>query len=187
MQKTTSYAALNTLLTNLGHEDEAAGYHGALCGALCVQPAGEIDLMMLIEADDPAEPDTDARRLLMQIRDDALVSLQNDESGFTPLLPEDDAELEQRITALVAWCEGFLFGLASRSKFNLQQCSDEAKEIISDFAEFTRASLDDGDDSELEETAYAELVEYIRVGAQLVYMELRPQPTPDPSASKQVH
>lgn len=187
MQKTTTYAALDTLLNTLGHEDEAAGYHGALCGALCVKPVSEIDPTALIEADAPTEPDADARRQLLHLRDEALVSLQNDEGGFAPLLPEDDADLALRIASLVAWCEGFLFGLSSRAKLDLQQCSEEAREIIADFAEFTRASLDDGDDSELEENAYAELVEYIRVGAQLIYMELRPRPTPDPSTSQQVH
>lgn len=183
------YAPLNTLLLGLGYEDDAAGYHGALCGALCVKRAEEIDLMHLMDVGDtqpaPLEPET--QRELATLREQALSSLQDGEAGFTPLLPDDETDLELRIAALVAWCEGFLFGLASNTQLNLKKCSEEAKEIVEDFAQFTRAGIGTDDDTELEETAYAELVEYIRVGAQLIYMELRPQPTPDPNASKKIH
>lgn len=189
MQNTIDYAPLNALLLNLGYEDDAAGYHGALCGALCVKPASEIDLIHLLDAgeDQPLQPDAQAQRELARLREQALLSLQDGETGFTPLLPDDEADLGLRIGALVAWCEGFLFGLASKSKLDLANYSDEAKEIIEDFAQFTRAGIGSDDDAELEEAAYAELVEYIRVGAQLIYMELRPQPTPDPSSSKKIH
>ena len=189
MQKHMGYAPLNTLLLGLGYEDDAAGYHGALCGALCVKRADEIDLIHLMDVGDtqpaPLEPET--QRELATLREQALSSLQDGEAGFTPLLPDDETDLELRIAALVAWCEGFLFGLASNTQLNLKKCSEEAKEIVEDFAQFTRAGIGTDDDTELEETAYAELVEYIRVGAQLIYMELRPQPTPDPNASKKIH
>jgi uncharacterized protein YgfB (UPF0149 family) len=189
MQKHMSYAPLNTLLQGLGYEDDAAGYHGALCGALCVKRADEVDLIHLMDAgdDQPLPPDAGAQRELAKLREQALSSLQDGESGFTPLLPDDETDLDQRIAALVAWCEGFLFGLASNTQLDLKKCSEEAKEIVEDFAQFTRAGIGSDDDEELEETAYAELVEYIRVGAQLIYMELRPQPMPDPSTSKKIH
>lgn len=183
------YEPLNTLLHGLGFDDDAAGYHGALCGALCVKRANEIDPVLLMDTavDQSVELEAGAKRELLNLREQALSSLQDGEVGFTPLLPDDEIDLSQRIAALVAWCEGFLFGLASNTQLNLSQCSDEAKEIVEDFAQFTRAGINTEDDAELEETAYAELVEYIRVGAQLIYMELRPQPTPDPSASQKIH
>lgn len=189
MQNHMGYAPLNALLFGLGYEDDAAGYHGALCGALCVKRAEEIDLIHLLDAGDgqALQPDADAQRELLKLRDQALASLQDGELGFKPLLPDDEIDLELRIAALVAWCEGFLFGLASNTQLDLKKCSDEAKEIVEDFAQFTRAGIGTDDDAELEETAYAELVEYIRVGAQLIYMELRPQPMPDPNASQKIH
>ena len=187
MQNTIHYAPLTALLGNLGYDDDAANYHGALCGALCVKPANDINLIQLLDVPEDLLPDADALRELAKLREQALLSLQDGESGFTPLLPDDEIDLSQRINALVGWCEGFLFGLASQSKLDLSRYSEEAKEIIEDFAQFTRAGIDGEDDAELEEAAYAELVEYIRVGAQLIYMELRPQPMPDPSASRKIH
>ena len=189
MQTTIGYDELHTLLESVGYDDEAAGYHGALCGALCVEKAGDVDLIHLLDAggEQPLETPAQIRSVLAQLREQALLSLQNDQIGFTPLLPQDDAALDARIGALVAWCDGFLYGLSSRPQLNLKSCSEEAREIIEDFAQFTRASIGGEDDTELEETAYAELVEYIRVGAQLIYMELRPSPMPDPQASRKLH
>ena len=63
---------------------------------------------------------------------------------------------------------------------------DFLREIVKDFTEFTRSSLDSGDDDEGEENAYAELIEYIRVGAQLVFMELHPRHGA-PGASPTIH
>ncbi|TXH04971.1 MAG: UPF0149 family protein [Nevskiaceae bacterium] len=189
MQAPIHYDELHTLLASAGYDDDAAGYHGALCGALCVEKARDVDLIHLLDAggDQPIQPDTQLRGELSRLREQTLLSLQDEQGGFAPLLPEDDAALTARVGALVAWCEGFLFGLSSRPQLDLKGCSEEAREIIEDFAQFTRASIGGDDDTELEENAYAELVEYIRVGAQLIYMELRPRPTPDPRPSKKVH
>ena len=48
--------------------------------------------------------------------------------------------------------------------------------------EITRAAADEGDGTESDEEAYAELVEYLRVAAQLTYEELAGIRRPDPEA-----
>ena len=45
-------------------------------------------------------------------------------------------------------------------------------DIIRDLLQITRAELDDSTDEETNEAAYTELVEYLRVAAQLTYEEL---------------
>jgi uncharacterized protein len=185
----TAYGELAETLSRIGHPGAAAEYHGTLCGALSVLPPEQIDLLSLIEAGarEPLAADAQARPWLERFRHEVLVALQDEQMGFNLLLPDDDAELGQRVQALADWCEGFLYGLASRPGLDLSQVSEDARDILRDFSEFTRASLGDDEDAELEETAYTELVEYVRVAAQLVFMELRPRPIPDPSASQQVH
>ena len=53
-----------------------------------------------------------------------------------------------------------------------------------DFVEITRASVDTRQDAEANESAYAELVEFVRVGVQLLFEELadarRPAAAPAP-------
>jgi hypothetical protein len=175
MNENPGYDRLSEALLRLGYTQDAAEYHGALCGALCVKTPGEIDPLRVLETvDKPAvEGEGAAEALaLRELCGYALDSFNSVELIFSPLLPDDEEELALRVRALSSWCEGFLYGLSTGAPLNMKQCSPEFKEIVRDFTEFTHAGVDEGQDTELEETAYAELVEYIRVGAQLIYMEL---------------
>jgi uncharacterized protein YgfB (UPF0149 family) len=180
------YADLESILSGLGYTGEASGYHGALCGALCRQKPEEVDLAALLDEPD-ADVDPAAADELRQLCEEAAFALADMHTGFAPLLPDDEVSLAERATALGAWCEGFLYGLAGRIELELRQCSEEVRELVKDFSQFTRASLHSGDDVEVEESAYAELVEYVRVGAQLMYMELHPRPSPAASLSTTLH
>ena len=186
MSSTLRYDELASLLTHLGYADDAANFHGAVCGALCRQKPEAVDPVALLE-DEEIQPDPQARAELRRVCDQASQDLADMQVGFSPLLPAEEIGLGERARALGAWCEGFLYGLAGRIKLDLRQCSEEVREIVKDFTQFTRASLDAGDDLEVEEGAYAELVEYIRVGAQLVYMELHPRPLAAAAPSKTLH
>lgn len=184
-----SYDELNAVLQRIGYVDDAAEYHGALCGALSVRRPEDIDLFGLIDTGDraPARRDAEAQDALQRLRIETFDALADEDMSFEPLLPDDEAALVPRVQALVAWCEGFLYGLASKAGLDLQRCSEDAREIIRDFTDLTQAAVGDEADPNIEENAYAELVEYVRVGAQLVFMELHPRPTLDPSNSQQLH
>ncbi len=185
MSTPLTHAELSHALADLGYRDVPAAFHGALSGVLCRQKPEEVDLVALLE-EEGLQVDDDGLASLQRLRDGVLAALTDLQVGFTPLLPDDDAPLETRAHALGAWCEGFLFGLAGRNKLEIRDCSEEVREILKDLTQFTRASLDSSGDLEVEEGAYAELVEYIRVGAQLVYMELHPRPDA-PGASPTLH
>jgi hypothetical protein len=57
---------------------------------------------------------------------------------------------------------------------DLQSLSGDVGEIVRDFTEISRATGDDAEGDESNEQAYAELVEFIRVAAQVVFEELLP-------------
>jgi uncharacterized protein YgfB (UPF0149 family) len=60
----------------------------------------------------------------------------------------------------------------------------EAGEIVRDFAEITRAGVDARQGEESNESAYAELVEFVRVGVQLLFEDLAAaRRLPAPSAA----
>jgi uncharacterized protein YgfB (UPF0149 family) len=185
MSTDLAYTDLAAALQRIGYGDDAAAYHGALCGALCRQEPDALDPAALL--DETSEADAAAREELYALRDQVVGSLSDMHAGFALMLPDDETSLAERARSLGAWCEGFLYGLAGRIKLDLHGCSEEVREIVKDFTEFTRASLDSGDDPEVEEGAYAELVEYIRVGAQLVYMELHPRHDADGDLSPTLH
>ncbi len=173
MSKTPDYSQVTELLARLGLQHSPAGWHGLLCGALCVDDASRVDVAHLADGDTPIVGDTAAVEALAGILARTQRVLHEASEPFLPLLPADDDALEVRARALAEWCEGFVFSLGGRHRFDLAACSPDVQEIVRDFTELTRAEFGTDNDEEEEENAYAELVEYVRVGAQLVYVELR--------------
>ncbi len=166
---------LATLLFRLGYTETAAHFHGALCGALCVVDVDKLDVVELLQ-EGATEPEAADTRALVRLRDVSCADLLSTEMGFEPLLPSDAFPLAARVEALADWCGGFLFGLSSRRTLDIRGMSEEARETLKDLTQFTQAGFDPAGDPEAEENAYAEVVEYVRVGAQLLYLELRPRP-----------
>lgn len=176
MTDTRPYADLTEALARLGAAEDPSEFHGLLCGALCVQEPSELDPVQLIDTQSRSTtaPDAAAEAVLGVLRDATVDALISSQMRFTPVLPDDGLPLATRVQALALWCQGFLYGLASRERIDFESCSEEAREIIRDLSQFTQAGLEAGDDEEIEEAAYAELVEYVRVGAQLLFIELNP-------------
>lgn len=161
-----NYSQLESALGELGIELDASEYHGGVCGSVCAgvapSPAGE-------EGNDERE-----RALLRQMRESCEADLADKSSGFTPLLPDEDAPLPDRVEALAYWCSGFLAGIGEAGT-RLRDAAPEVREIVRDLSEISRADLSPGAERDEDEQAYAELVEYVRVGAQIVFLELRPK------------
>lgn len=183
------YLDLADLLRQIGYAEHPSNFHGVLCGALCVVPDEELSVESLLEdgLEDSDAVDANSRQALRRLRDESCRDLLSTEMGFEPLLPADEATLKDRVDALAAWCGGFLYGLASRHKLDVRKMSEEARETLRDFTQFTQAGFDASGDAESEENAYMELVEYVRVGAQLLFLELRPRPPSSDDESSTVH
>jgi uncharacterized protein YgfB (UPF0149 family) len=108
--------------------------------------------------------------------------------SFEPLLPNDDAPLAEQAQALAAWCQGFLAALGESApevaresaprpaaERDSQEVQANLAEILADFAEISRAGVSDDDaaDRDQADFALAELKEYTRMSAQIVFEELR--------------
>ena len=101
---------------------------------------------------------------------------------FDLLIPEDDAPIEERTRALSLWCNGFLYGLGTTGAADPARLSPDAGEVVRDLTEITRAGVDAADGVEENEAALAELVEFVRVGVQLVFEEAGRQRSSAPVA-----
>ena len=156
----------------------AAEAHGSLCGALAgvgrFDAAAWVDGVVAERADASAALRT--RNLLATLAAETETALIGQDMDFGPLLPGDDEPLAQRVAALAEWCAGFLFGLATGGLAAAGGEAPEAvHEVVRDFGEISRASIDPEESEESNETSYAELVEYLRAATQLAYEELAPQ------------
>ena len=168
-----TFAEIARLLPSLGSVVSAAEGHGCLCGALCINDGYTFERWReeLIADDQVPAADEQALRLLFS---GTLGALEDHASDFAPLLPDDDVALEQRTSALTQWTSGFLYGFGTARSQLAAPLSPAVEEILRDFARMGMAAVDAGTDNEEQERAYAELVEYLRVGVWLVYAELTP-------------
>jgi uncharacterized protein YgfB (UPF0149 family) len=179
--QTASYSEIQRVLTDERSMTDAAEAHGTLVGALCTAAAYRFeDWLQEILPEGRAEAiSSNALRGLYFLTSETLAG---QDLEFTPLLPEDVQPLDERAAALAQWCVGFLYGLGSGSIENLKTLPGEVGEVVRDFDEITRVGVDGGETDEQNESAYAELVEFVRVGVQLVFEELaamRDAPEPE--------
>ena len=166
---------------------DAAEVHGALCGALAgdarFDPDAWIDTVLPDDADGDADVEDAgalrSRNLLETLVAETQAALDGPDLEFEPLLPSDEAPLEQRVQALADWCAGYLGGIGTAQLAGALPAPVD--EVVRDFGEISRASIDAGETEESNESSYAEIVEYLRAGAQLAYEELAGHRAGDPT------
>lgn len=159
--------------------------HGGICGGICaagIEGARSwTDAWFETLAGDIAQR-TGLRETVEALVSDAWRALSGSALVFEPLLPDEDASIEDRVDALAIWCHGFLSGIAlagvSREWLESRQADPEDEgelaEVLDDFAEISRATVQ-ADDREQEAQAgfdFATLVEHVRVGTLLAYEAL---------------
>jgi uncharacterized protein len=167
-----SYAATQQALAQSRSLTDAAEAHGTLAGALCSARGYRLeDWLAEILPDGRATQDAGAtlRDVFHGTRD----ALDDDELGFQPLLPSDEDPLEARTAALGEWCHGFLYGLGAGALPDLKGMDGEVGEIVRDFTEITKVGVDEQSGEEANESAYVELLEFVRMGVQILFEELR--------------
>lgn len=176
-QPAQSYAELCDALAAAGISSDCAELHGGLCASLCIggvrAAQAWLEEWMRDSSSEPHEREA-AEEALRVLENRTWEALNAGEFGLRLMLPEDDADLAERVEALASWCQGFLSGLGLAGfKIRHDESEDtDAMEIIRDFAEISRAAVDkDDSESQRNEADFqlAQLVEYVRVGAQIVF------------------
>jgi uncharacterized protein YgfB (UPF0149 family) len=152
---------------------DAAEAHGTLVGSLCSTPCTLADWLAEILPEGRA--DALAAADLRAVFESTAGALVEGALAFQPLLPADDAPIADRTAALGVWCQGFVYGLGTGvAMSDLAALQDEAGEVLRDMIQITHVDVDPADGDERNEVAYAELVEFVRVGVQLMYEHLQP-------------
>ena len=178
MDELAGYDDLDEALRRAGAGWDAAQVHGLLTGRLAVGGAAAAPdwlLQVLDGTDERSAHVTECRKMLDSLYQGTFWRLSERLSEFNPLVPGDESDARQRTTAMAHWCEGFLHGLVSvehDQSFKDRLAAEPLSDIIRDLLQITRAAVDEESDAEDNEAAYAEIIEYIRVAAQLAYEEL---------------
>ncbi|MEJ2406973.1 MAG: YecA family protein [Candidatus Thiodiazotropha sp.] len=169
--------ALGQVETEMG----AVECHGTLVGLFCAK--GELKPDEWIEyigkglnANDLLQREALAAfKMLFEITRE---QLNDSVLDFHPLLPEDDAPVEERVESLGQWCQGFLLGISAGGLKELDKLPGDSGEILRDMVEIARVGSYELEGGEEDEDSFQQLLEYVRTGVLLLNEEVNPTQAP---------
>lgn len=173
---------IDLALEDAGAALGAAAVHGLLtglaCGGLALPPPR---LRSLLAAELDAEVDDALFAALSGLDRCLRRQLASDDLGFELLLPDDDVALAGRVTAMAQWCDGLLAGFGTGTGGRADRdFPEDVRLLLSTIADFTRAEVGSEEDEDAERD-FAELVEYLRIAALTLFLEVgRPRDNDHP-------
>jgi hypothetical protein len=165
-----THAELGAMLSRLHFGVGASDLHGSLTGYLCGGGRADAHSWLSALRLDDAQTLHSLTPDLARVYEDCRAALSDPECRFEPLLPDPDANLQARADALVEWCRGFLGGLGLAGISPRRDLSADATEILQDFGTIAATRFEYAD-AEEDETALAEVIEFVRVGVLLLHTE----------------
>ena len=169
---------LNDALKRCGASWTAAQTHGLLSSRLAVagtRGVAESLGQVLDGINEPSALKNECEDMLSALWQSTHLAFSERQSAFQPLLPDDNDDANVRTEALAHWCEGYLHGLVSGehdAALKERLAAEPLADIIKDMLQITRATGDDLGDADGDDEAYTEILEYLRIAAQLIYEEL---------------
>ena len=167
----------------------AAECHGILTGMLCGDgPFDPRTWLAHVSADDDGGglAHGEARARLDELIERTRAELSADDYSFVLFLPGDETTLGERAEAFADWCRGFLAGCVLAGIVDLAALGEDGREFLRDVERFCRLGLD-GDGGEDDERALTELIEFTRMGVQVLRTELHDRGTRGGGPSPAVH
>lgn len=172
-----NYAELTLLLNKVKSDLHPAETHGLLCGYLCIAADPkkldpQFEQLLL-----HGKPNRKVHAILSQLHTASYQALNQFSFEFSLIMPDDDTDLHIRAEALGLWCQGFLTGLAQSPTSLKNYPENEITAALGDFTEIAQIYFGDIPANEEDETAYYELVEYVRLTALMFFNELQSRST----------
>ncbi len=165
-----SYAAINTICQQLEHPVSAAEAHGMATAILCTDETVPCTGWLAEILADTDSINEQQQLLLSGWFEQNRKLLMDDGFVFTLFLPDDDAPLPTRAQALKDWCQGFIYGIGLN--YTKTELAGESREILKDIIEFSK--LEASVESEEDEAALVEILEYLRAAILLLKETLQP-------------
>lgn len=172
------YTELTEALNETALKMHASQVHGIITGLLCGNPKNKAAWEELVTGNQESDSTHQSLQLLYEGTAKQLSDFQMD---FQLVLPEDGDNLQVRAEGLTLWCQGFLTGLKSAGVQVAGREPGELTEAIDDLVEIAKMNYEEVVESEEDEEAYIELVEYVRMAAIMINQELRDQDKADTS------
>ncbi len=162
-----NYVELARVFEKIMPNSNVAQIHGLLCGAICAKGGADIEMAKLFPL---AKKSKKALTLLDQMYESSYHELSEFSFQFSLILPTDSVDINTRAESLGLWCQGFLTGLG---QVPATEVSEEVNEALEDMMEISKINFGDIATNDEDETAYFELVEYVRLSILMIFHELK--------------
>ncbi|MES2216883.1 MAG: UPF0149 family protein [Pseudomonadota bacterium] len=168
------YSEIANALTKTAATISPSEAHGLMSGIICSSPDSDSPLWeKVLLGPKKSEP---GKKILYQLFQYTETQISEFALEFVPVLPDDSADINERTECLGLWCQGFLVGLQQGTLTLPEDGDSEAAGALHDLTEIAQVNHGGSDNgNEEEETAYFELVEYVRLAVLMLYHELRTQ------------
>jgi hypothetical protein len=162
-----NYVELTRTFQKSMPNSNVAQIHGLICGTICAISGRDIDMAKLFPL---AKKSKKTKTLLQQMYEASYHELSEFSFEFSLILPTDDVDINTRAESLGLWCQGFLTGLG---QVPASEVSGEVNEALEDMMEISKINFGDIATNDEDETAYFELVEYVRLSILMIFHELK--------------
>ncbi len=164
-----TYQNLSRALDQTSFKLHPSQAHGLVCGLLCGNSKDTAAWEQWVTGGEETQY---THEILQKLYDASLKQMNEVLFDFQLLLPPDKEALPVRAEALTLWCQGALTGLKLAQVQLVGRESGETTEAINDLIEIAKMNFEEVVSSEEDESAYTELVEYVRVAVILIYQNL---------------
>ncbi|WP_271271922.1 UPF0149 family protein [Aliamphritea hakodatensis] len=171
------YEIADVLVAEDSMSVSAAEVHGLLCGYLTAGAdfTQERWMFAALEMMDVSSLKHESSRIaLVDLYEGVLSQMNNPDFTFRLLLPDDDLSLNERVTALGSWCQGFLVGFGLNGAHTDSSLTDDQLEALRDLEQISWVELDQDEDDEENENGLMELQEYVRMATLMFFSESHP-------------
>lgn len=170
---------LKQLLQDLQLTASASEVHGFVTGLLAAGfRLNKQQLIKFLEAHTETDQAFDDALIasLWQMQLATLEALGSSEIIFTPLVPNDDFTLTERVIALSDWCQGMLagFGLAVRAD-DERLAKGDIQETLQDILNIVHVGGEFDSETEEDEQDYMEVYEFVRLAIIHLFEEMSPR------------
>ena len=153
-----------------------AELHGMAAGLLIADAATPVPRYLKLIMDEPEPGDvlaSETQKHLKALFDVTRDRLQTPTLEFELLLPDEDESLLIRIEAACEWARGCLYGLMEQGIQPDSELSEDVSGFVSDLIQISQGGYHVTEDEDAE-MVYADLLEYLRMGALMTQEELQP-------------
>ena len=165
------FLIIESALGRVNAEISGAELHGAVSGLICAFPQiTPEDCFGLVFGEENISHKQEES--FVGLFNYTWQSLQQMDFEYNLLLPDDDEPLGARIEALADWCHGFVTILQMSPEEHKSTWSEDVKSVIDNIQDVTFIDTESTEDSNDDEVAYVELVEYVRLGILMIYADM---------------